>query len=434
MATLLRLPNEILHLIAAALDPQNLCNLRLASRRMNSVTLPAISKRCFATRCVMLQQSSLDNLVKISQHPVLGPSVVKLAISLDHLKIERPEGDPGYLFADENGVVDDDLPAYGILLGDQMEMMRSGLNSAYLAQAMAALPNLDTVFFNHDDHNLRPWGGRGIERQTGLPLEPAGVDLGSIEFVEQALRAVLLAIASSRHAALRKFEIKFGADENARICLDMLAIPGPVIRYIRANPPSLTDLVLWLQPYNTVRYPRYVPVDIAAFISLFPKLQRLHLGFHRAEDYYLHFDGISRDLHLQDLRFLKLSMLRCTYGELTALLRSHKDTLKEVVLHLVDLVPDKQDWPSFLAAMRDELSLQVLTVNLCSSDWKCVEFCRQSESGSLTCLRRFDLGGTWQAWTDAIDSIVMREMHGDEILWLPQEVWMPKKPSRGVDA
>ena len=74
MATLLQLPNEILLLITDALDTQNLCNLRLASKRMNDFTLPTVFKRCFETRCVMLQQPSLENLVTVSRHPAFGPA------------------------------------------------------------------------------------------------------------------------------------------------------------------------------------------------------------------------------------------------------------------------------------------------------------------------------------------------------------------------
>ena len=343
-------------------------------------------------------------------------------IAIDHLAVDRPTQGPRRSFVGEDAGVADQV--YHLLMFYQGEMMKSGLNTTYLTQAMAALPNLDTVVFNHNDRHLKPWGAKAVEGQTGRSLTQTvvdGVDPDSVEFAEQALRAVILAISASSNVSLRKLEITLGAQRGAGLYLDMLAFPESVKRYIRQNPPGLTSLVLWLFPYITKRARQEGVRDVAGFISLFPKLQRLHLAFDRAEDYYKHFAYLSQGLQLQDLQFLKLSMIECTQGALTALLRSHKGTLKEVVLHLVDILPESGSWPSFLATVRDELSLQVLTVNLCSSDWKCVESCRQSGSGSVTVSRRFELQGTWQAWTDTINSIVMRDMREAEILWLPEE-------------
>ena len=336
--------------------------------------------------------------------------------------MDRPTQGPRRSFVGQDAVVADQ--AYYLLMFYQGEMMKSGLNKTYLTQAMAALPNLDTVVFNHADRHLRPWGAKAVERETGLPLTHTvidHIDPDSVEFAEQALRAVILAISSSRNASLRKLEIRLGAQRGAGLYLDMLVFPESVKRYIRQNPPGLTSLALWLFPYVTTRAGHEGLSDVAGFISLFPKLQRLHLAFDRAEDYDRYFAYLAEALQLQDLRFLKLSMIECTQGALSALLRSHKDTLKEVVLHLVDILPESGSWPSFLATVRDELSLQVLTVDLCSSDWQCVESCREDGSGSVTVSRRFKLQGTRQEWTDTIKSIVMRDMGDDEILWLPEE-------------
>ena len=407
MATLLRLPDEILLLIAGILDSQSLYNLRLASKRMDAVTLPAFSKRCFETRCVMLQLPSLENLVTISRHAIFGPEVTDLAIAIDHLTTERPSEGLRRLFVGEDAVVAD--RAYDRLLEDQSVMMQSGLNTTYLAQAMAALPNLDTVVFNYDDCDHRPWGRRVIERQTGLLLTKTAIDLDSIEFVERALRAVILAIIASKSASLRKLEITLGSHEYSSLHPDMLVFPGPVLRYIRSNPPNLTNLVLWLYQYNIARPEREGGADLAGFISLFPKLQRLHLAFDPGEGYYQHFADFSQKLQLQDLRYLELSTNQCTEGALTTLFRQHKDTLKEVIFCNFDLVPESGTWSSFLATVRDELSVQVLTMDMCTSGYKCVSFRGQDGSGNVTHSDRAEFRGTWQAWTDAIGSIVMFE-------------------------
>jgi hypothetical protein len=148
MPTLLRLPNEILFLIACALDSKGLCNLRLVSRNLNGVALPAISKRCFETRYVMLQQQSLENLNEISRHPVFRHALRILTICLDHLsedfqdsralpysgdharrlqerRVDHGRHDRNLMETNEEAVVD--KQTYDSLLENQRFMMESGL-------------------------------------------------------------------------------------------------------------------------------------------------------------------------------------------------------------------------------------------------------------------------------------------------------------------
>jgi hypothetical protein len=170
---------------------------------LNGVALPAISKRCFETRYVMLQQHSLENLIEISRHRVFGPALRTLTICIDHLTAEPQDNRAIWYWGDEvrrfqEGDVVHSVPdrssretaeeavvhrgAYDLLLEDQ-----SGLNTTYLMQAMATLPNLETVMV---ENAYKPWGATVLKRQTGLSLTNTIEALDSIDFVERALRAI----------------------------------------------------------------------------------------------------------------------------------------------------------------------------------------------------------------------------------------------------
>lgn len=421
MPTLLQLPNEILSLIAYELSLQSLLDFRLASRHLNGVALPAFSKQRFETRYVMLHQHSLENLIEISRHPVFGPALKTLSICIDHLT-EHPEdgrtmwhrGDSvrvhheGYLIP---GALDPTLrgggeesvvnrPAYDRIFEDQKCMMKSGLYTTYLAQAITAFPNLETVVV---DDAFRPWGATTLERQTSVPMANGIEGLDSIEFVMQTLRATILAIAAS-NTSLPELDIAIGR-LNGGISPDMLVFPRPVLQYIQSHPISLTSLCLSVSPRNSIRPDSELVGDLLGFITLFPGLQRLSLGFN-FRDEHEHFPAISQTLRLPGLRFLSIDAVQCTEDELVALLLGHKDSLEEVCFSLVDLISEGGTWQSLLATVRDKLSIQVLTMENCLSAEKEV-YCRESGSDDAGYLDRFEISGTRQDWTDAINDITI---------------------------
>lgn len=420
MPTLLQLPNEIISLIAYELSLQSLLDFRLASRHLNGVALPAFSKRRFETRYVMLQQHSLENLLEISRHPVFSPALKTLTICIDHLT-EYPEdgrtlwhwGDSvrmhheGYLIPgapdptlrgdSEEAVVN--RPAYDRIFEDQKCMMESGLNTTYLAQAIAAFPNLETVVV---DDAFKPWGATTLERQTGVPMANGIEALNSIEFVMQTLRATILAIAASNTSP--ELDIAIGR-LNGGISPDMLVFPRPVLQFIQSHPISLTSLCLSVSSRNSMRPDSELVGDLLGFITLFPGLQRLSLEFNHRDEYE-HFPAISQTLRLPGLRFLRIDAVQCTEDELVALLLGHKDSLEEVYFSLVDLISEGGTWQSLLATVRDKLSIQVLTMESCLSAEKEV-YCAGSGSDDAGYLERFEISGTRQDWTDAINDITI---------------------------
>ncbi|KAK4185910.1 hypothetical protein QBC35DRAFT_516576 [Podospora australis] len=370
----------------------------------------------------MLQQQSLDNLIEISRHPVFGPALKNLTICIDHLT-DYPEfnhalfywgdharcleeGDVDYAHlggnlreTDEEPIVD--RQAYDLQLENQKFMMEFGLNTTYLAQAMARLPNLETVAV---DDAFKPWGATALMRQTGLALTNAIEAFDSVEFVEHVLRALVLAIVAS-NTSLYELNIVPGHLSGDGISPDMLVFPGPLLRHIRSHPLSLTSLSLSVRPRNRTRPDSEFVTDLLGFIDLFPRLQRLSLEFDPL-DQHKHFPEFSQRLRLQNLRFLGLTAVQCTDGELATLLVGHKNTLEEVCFDVVDIIAEGGSWQALLATMRDELSVQVLTMDNCRWGGKEVYY-RESENDDATYLDSFETGQTMEDWTDTINNLVI---------------------------
>ncbi|KAK3368711.1 hypothetical protein B0H63DRAFT_489006 [Podospora didyma] len=421
MPTLLQLPNELLSLIACELNLRSLLDFRLASRHLNALSLPAISKRRFEIRYVMLQQHSLENLIEISRHRVFGPALKTLTICIDHLT-EQPEygrtiwhwGDSVRMYEEGDlipGVPDPSLredseevvvnrPAYERLLEDQKFMMESGLNTTYLTQAIAAFPNLETVVV---DDAFKPWGAAAQERQTGVPMANGIEDLDSIEFVVQTLRGIVLAIAAS-NISLYELDIAIGRLEGG-ISPDMLVFPRPVLRYIQSHPINLTSLCLSVSPRNRTHPNSELVGELLGFITGFPGLQRLSLEFNYREEHE-HFPAISQTLRLPGLRYLGIDAVQCTESELGTLLLGHKDSLEEVSFSLINIISEGGSWQSLLATMRDELSIRVLTMENCLSADEDVYY-RERGSDDVTYLKGFEISGPRQDWTDAINGITI---------------------------
>ncbi|KAK4236086.1 hypothetical protein C8A03DRAFT_17236 [Achaetomium macrosporum] len=294
---LLRLPIELLFLVAGYLDPwglpsldgrsSDLCNLRLVSRQLNHVALPALAKRYFRNRCVMLQRNSLENLVAISGHPVFGPAVMHLTIRLYHWTSSPQRANTGGCpqkgdveeaaveeeYVEEAGV---DMQAYYRLMEDQLFMMDSGLTITYLAQSLAALSALKTVSV---DEQFTPWGVADLMRQTGLRLNDTLEGPESIGFARHAIRAIVLAITMS-NTSLDQLDLSPGLGYGHTISLDMLAFSPSVLRLVQTYPVHLTTLSLVVRPSDRLR--RSVDNSVShflQFVALFPGLEGLSLEF-----------------------------------------------------------------------------------------------------------------------------------------------------------
>ena len=392
---LLRLPTELLFLVAGFLNPwvrssrdgrsSDLCNLRLVSRQLNQVALPALAERYFRNRCIMLQRNSLENLVAIARHPVFGPAVVNLTIRLSHWTSSPRRAKRGGRPQEAIGVeeADVDMDAYHRLMEDQLFMMESGLTVAYLVQSLAALPALKTVYVNA---RSTPWGSADLMRQTGLRLDNVFKLRESISFAKHAIRAIVLAIIAS-NTSLEDLTLWAAVDDSHTLRLDMLPYSPSVLRLAQSHPPQLTALSIVIRPSNRLRG---FMVDnrvshFLQFFALFPRLEHLSLEVNPPEHERSVFRLLAQGLRLQGLQSLYLAGVQCTAGELLGLLRAHKDSLRELELEMVDVVAGNgEGWRVVLTAIRDEALIQTLDMSGCSEEGQDVGYREPGSGGSVT--------------------------------------------------
>lgn len=396
MRTLTHLPTEIIGLVAAELDPGNLFNFRWVCRKINYKSSFYFAERFFHTRYHMLSRYSLENLVQVSNHPVFGPSVRALVICTDHLTTEPPAFEPGTWDRPmESELVTIDDKEYKRHLDDQIYLTESGLDTAYLAQALVSLLNCRSVTVDDGDH---PWGAASIKRQTGA-LPTSNIELGeSARFVQRVLRVILAAVAASR-LPLEALELSSGFNREA-IGPDMLAFPELCSNQLRSCLASLDALDILVNP-DASEALHIWEKGLVDFVSLFPNLGRFRLAFY-PRDEGQRFRAISNSLRLQRLRTLALSSVQCTEDDLVGLILACKNTLQEINLDLTGIVAGGGTWQSILRKIRDELSIRRLTMIDCELDEERIGFWK-GEGTKIT--STIEVGREWQALTDLIESI-----------------------------
>ncbi|AEO68998.1 uncharacterized protein THITE_2118924 [Thermothielavioides terrestris NRRL 8126] len=420
MPAFLHLPDEILLLIVRAVDPEDLRALRLVSRRLGGVAQIPLAKTCFERRRVLLQQDSLETLVEISRHPVFGPAVRILVVLMDHLRPDLgPDASRSRLSGDaahESKSVEEEARQYSLLLIDQEALMETGLGTTYLAQAMAGLPNLESVVI---DATEWPRWGPIVEPRAGPQYLRLFMSPYTIEFVQKALCAVVLAVATGK-PSLAELDIAIGSEHGGGISPGMLpSSTRPALQYVRKRPISLSSLWLRFAAENWTFDPVNDELEMVLdFIMLFPKLQSLYIRFEGEIDRPELMNGLSQRLRLPNLRFLGLGELQCTERELISLLRGHKDTLEEVRLQGICFGGDQGgSWRSLLRTVRDEQLVPALTIEECSTvgGWVLYGFDKASDDGTPTTTtwyaERFRIGGTGFAWADVLDHVTEDNKH-----------------------
>ncbi|RYP26779.1 hypothetical protein DL767_007911 [Monosporascus sp. MG133] len=226
MANLLDLPPELLTLVAKLLDPvEDILSFRQVCRSVNNCTIFWFGSLFFKECSISLQRRSLEVLVEISRHALFRHSVTTLGISLAYVpdspnlfdcrlqyRPEDEESDPEDEESDpedeqsdpeaevslggndsdveqeisvaENTAVDGDesnmgqepsaleetevkvdREAYQRYVKDQAHMRESGMDTAYLAQALAALPACRTIILHNSHYVL---GAESQAQETGL--------------------------------------------------------------------------------------------------------------------------------------------------------------------------------------------------------------------------------------------------------------------------
>ncbi|KAK4495255.1 hypothetical protein PRZ48_013584 [Zasmidium cellare] len=80
---------EIFDFIAAEVDLEDLRNLRLVSRSINSKALETYTREHFADYSLLLcNRESLESAIEVARHPVFGPAIEKITVFVDELRID----------------------------------------------------------------------------------------------------------------------------------------------------------------------------------------------------------------------------------------------------------------------------------------------------------------------------------------------------------
>jgi hypothetical protein len=387
-----RLPAELVGLVAQQCDSETFFNLRQTCRWINDLTLAVFTNTYFSTRAVMLQRQSLEVLLQISLHPVFGPAITTLVVTMQHFldneeiaylldtdqimtteeenrlltrelrqarRGERSsnnsdESDEG---SDESDVlaIERDREAYHRGFRDQTSLQQLGLDAAYLVSIMDRLPNCASVEIGGDDCG---WGSTLIERSCGIRLHwgmEAEEHHSSTIFITRAFQLVLGALHIS------SIEI-----HNLWITLTdvsdlMLALPGLDTTMLRDRFRTISHLKLGQlhMGQSTAE-----PPHLAGFLSLFSSLQIFVLKIVNDSFGTRTSEIFGNVIRIPNLKKLSLRGGSWTGSMLSQLVLRHQATLTEVQFRSINLIGENHAWVSVLRSIKVIPSIQI-TIQYC---------------------------------------------------------------------
>ncbi|KAI3570716.1 hypothetical protein IWW34DRAFT_710604 [Fusarium oxysporum f. sp. albedinis] len=373
MATLLELPEEVIHSVAELLPVDDFFSLRLSCRRLNAMSLHAFIRVYFQTRYVMLEEHSLQTLISISQHETFGPAVRTLGFCTEHLLEMDDEQSRdcfafleagwgrGYPCEDEfeeefEDESDEDLEmeeddkedfydrVYRERLDDQKTLLL-GHDIIYLAQAMTGLSNCKTLILT--DARI-PWGASRLKREVGSEVS-RGFRPHFVEderFVQRILQP----------KSVNPISLQL---------LDWPVYVSPIAWTLT----SLTSLRLLISPFYKNNHAYGWEKRAMGLFDLFPQLSHFTLAFDDEFDNHTIFPIFSELLKLPQLRVMELARFEATAAELTKMLLQHQSTLEEITLREVKM-NEAGSWTSVLSTVRDMPQFHSFTMKQCLiGDW-----------------------------------------------------------------
>ncbi|QKD57824.2 uncharacterized protein FOBCDRAFT_165303 [Fusarium oxysporum Fo47] len=373
MATLLELPEDVIHSVAELLPVNDFFSLRLSCRRLNAMSLHAFIRVYFQTRYVMIEEHSLQTLISISQHETFGPAVRALGFCTEHLLEMDDEQSRDFFafleagwgrgypcedefeeeFGDES---DEDLEmeeddkedfydrVYRERLDDQKTLLL-GHDILYLAQAMTGLPNCKTLILT--DARI-PWGASRLKREVGSELS-RGFHPDNFED-EQFVQRIL------QPKSVNPISLQL---------LDWPVYVSPIAWTLT----SLTSLRLLISPFYKNNRAYGWEKRAMGFFDLFPQLSHFTLAFDDEFDNHTVFPIFSELLKIPQLRVMELARFEATAAELTKMLLRHQSTLEEITLREVKM-NEAGSWTSVLSTVRDMPQFHSFTMKQCLiGDW-----------------------------------------------------------------
>ncbi|EXK76842.1 hypothetical protein FOQG_18427 [Fusarium oxysporum f. sp. raphani 54005] len=363
---------------------------------MNAKTFGRFKRTYFQTRYVMLERESLNTLIRISEHPLLGPEVRTLGLCTERLPEPDesvngsrsfwntlaedsdsdqldfwPGGETDVWFEDDD---DDDIlnSSYAAICRryfDDQESFISGPDVDALTRAMSCLCNCRTLVLT-DAHT--PWGAMRLEREVGeLERGLTYDEFDDQPFVKHVLNAMLTA-AKASEIPVEELCIYLGHPDEPKatfpIGFRLLDSPPEHMRKrgSEGGLTSLTTLRLLASPTIGRTWGGDDPApswihNCRRFIGFFPSLSHFSLAFEDEFDDHTAFPGLSSALSIVQLRKLELARLEVTEVQLAKLLLHHQSTLEEITLRQVSMC-GMRSWATLLGKIKH--MSQVRSVNL----------------------------------------------------------------------
>lgn len=297
-----------------------------------------------------------------------------------------------------------DKVAYESLWKEQEHIIVPGLAQAYITQALISLPNLEAIVISNMH---RPWGALAHSQQTGLAPTNVldGYEEGS--FLGHILRITLTAIATSG-VALGSLAIRTDLSREA-IKPDILRPSESHFQYYKNLPPSLTELTLMVSAEAKRGGEDRWADDLSAFIGVFRQLTDLDLVIQPVGigPQAYRFKQLVPKLQLPNLQGLGLYMASFNVQDLGVFIMRHKATLQSVTLARVGVSGGIGHWRSLFALIRDHLPRLDLSIKQCTAGGLAL-LCRAEYENGEEYEDCFDVGGSHEAWTTAIQAIKTR--------------------------
>jgi hypothetical protein len=164
--SLASLPTELLAQVASLLPVQDFRNLRLTSKGIESALYHTFCQRYFSNRQYMLTESSLQNLVDVSEHVDLSHAL-KTVVVMPHrfLSSGREHAFAHRYVPDRTPYTTEDYRVWNDAYTSQQRVMYTGQDRDMMAKAFANLPRLNAVWFLDESD----------ADSTSGPLKPFGV-------------------------------------------------------------------------------------------------------------------------------------------------------------------------------------------------------------------------------------------------------------------
>jgi hypothetical protein len=299
----------------------------------------------------MLDKGSLQTLVTISQHEVLGPAVRTLGVCTEHFSSTLSE------------VYDlkSDCDGLSRALEEQSRLLDNGQDLAYLTEAMTGLINCRTVALT-DTHI--PWGGARLQKEANRKLV-RGVHYDSDadqRFMSHLLTVMFAAVAQSR-LPIENVDLRLGRPEETSsgfpLSLELLDIDRDTIPLA-----TVSTLRLGLCSPHGVIDAATTGVRVEDFFKLFPRVTCCTVDFEDIFGDHRVFSDVARYLYLEQVRILELTRSEGHVPELCALIWRHQSTLEHLALRRMGLY-GAGAWAEVLSTIRDLPNLRSFNMEDC---------------------------------------------------------------------